>query len=148
MRRLNVWLALAVAVCAVSFWFGRGAFNSGSRPDRVGQLPGTWDAQGQQAVQLVVLNGTHQTGLARQFGLLLGQRGLAPTGYGNAPPQDHERSFLVNRKLDRGLARSLSGLLGGIPVIQEFDSRGIEEAVLVLGADHQQLRSALQGDAE
>ncbi len=145
-RSLNFWLLGVVAVCGVSFWIGRGAplpgrQEGGASGDRVvGQVAADWPT----GVQLVVLNGTDVGGLARNFGLLLGRSGLAPIRYGNAPPQDYGRSFLVNRRLSGARTSTLRDFLGGIQVLQEYDDRSTEDAVLVLGADHDRLRSALE----
>lgn len=146
MRRvLNILLVVAVAVAGVSLWLGRGHSlpGLGDRPvaPRSKALPGGGIAAG--SIQLVVLNGTRVTGLARDFGLFLGRAHLAPVGYGNAEPQDYRHSFLVNRRLDPARAEAVAELLGGIPVLREFDSRGTEDVALVLGADHERLRSLL-----
>ncbi len=144
-RTLNLWLLAVVMVCGVSLWIGRGAplpRLHGQTPDQgVAALPAPADGTG--GVQLVVLNGTGVQGLARDFGLLLGHCGLAPVRYGNAAPQDYARSFLVNRRLDRDRAEALGDFLGGVDVLEEYDGRGTEDLVLVLGADHARLRSAL-----
>ena len=58
---------------------------------------------------------------------------------GNAPHNDHARSLLVNRRLDSKTAAALAGRLGGLPVLREADSRTTEDAVLVLGQDHEHL---------
>ncbi len=144
-RSLNFWLLGVLVVCGVSFWIGRGT----PLPGRQRKGPAAGRVGGQEAaelpagLQLVVLNGTDVGGLARNFGLLLGRGGLAPVRYGNAAPQDYQSSFLVNRRLSAAQVSSLRDFLGGIQVLQEYDGRSTEDAVLVLGADHDRLRSAL-----
>jgi hypothetical protein len=53
------------------------------------------------------------------------------------------RSLLVNRRLSDRQADELARRLGGIRVIREWDGRVGEDAVLVLGADHELLKSSL-----
>jgi len=144
-RSLNIGLLIVLTVCGLSLWVGRGA----PWPWRKDQGAPVQTAQ--EAVpkglapglQVVVLNGTHVPGLARDFGLLLGRCGLAPVGYGNAAPQDYSRSFLVNRRLPPAKVTGLRNFLGGLPVLQEFDGRGTEDAVLVLGADQALLKAGI-----
>jgi len=144
-RGLNILLLVAVAVAGISLWLGRGHSlpGFGDRPVAPSGkvVPGGGIAAG--SIQLVVLNGTRVTGLARDFGLLLGRAHLAPVGYGNAEPQEFRHCFLVNRRLEPARAEAVAELLGGIPVLREFDSRGTEDMALVLGADHDRLRSLL-----
>ncbi len=145
-RHLNIWLLVLVLVCGVSLWIGRGA-------------PRPWHAEAPNAdvlalaekplgatlgIQVVVLNGTHVGGLARDMGMMLGRCGLVPVGFGNAPSQSYEHCFIVNRRLADQQLTGLMDLLGGLPVLKEFDGRGPEDVVLVLGADHDQLLAGLK----
>ena len=136
--RVNIWLLLAVALCAVSLW-------AGWRPDRdeadesmVDDQPGT--------AHLLVLNGTDRPGLAREISLLLGPAGCVVEGVGNAPGNDWPRCLLVNRRMAPARAARLAERLGGVTVVREWDDRATEDAVLVLGADWNGVRRALAGE--
>lgn len=148
---LNLWLLVVVVVCALSFWFGRGLvwperFGEDSerpaltRPAAAGRFT---RAEDPESVHLVVLNGTPQAGLAREFGLLLGRAGCVAEQLGNAPHDHFEHSLLINRRLPEGRAGELAAELGGLQVLQEFDGRSAADAVLVLGRDAGQLREYL-----
>ncbi len=136
-----------VLVCGVSWWIGHGSVLKGRTTESaLDSHSPNWDPDASLAgIQLVVLNGTHVRGLARDCGMLLGRLGLAPVDFGNAQPQDYSRCFLVNRRLVAGQLAYLQQLLGGVPILREFDSRGTEDVVLVLGADHEQLLTNLKG---
>ena len=96
-------------------------------------------------IHLVVLNGTSEFGLARGVGLLLGRVGCVAERVGNAPHRNFVRTFLVNRRLSDRQAADLARRLGGIRVIREWDGRGGEDAILILGADCAHLTSFLAG---
>lgn len=146
--RLNFWLLLLAAVCALSLWFGKDLVLKGEgRSTKESAVPEeavdfAMD-EAEKSVHLRVLNGTEVSGLARQISLLLGRAGCVAENVGNAPRRDFEKSFLVNRRLSDERARNLAQRFGGIRVIREWDSRAAEDAVLVLGADHEQLKSSL-----
>lgn len=146
-RPLNLWLLVVVAVCGISLLFGRGMLTvKGPAAGPAGQAEtAPWPEAGERGLRVQVLNGTQVPGLARDFGLLLGRAGLAPVGFGNAPPQQYASTFVVNRRLDDGVARRLAEMLGGVPVIREFDGRALEDALIVLGADHAEVKLALAG---
>ena len=145
--RLNTWLLIVVAVCALSLWFGKdlvrtkagGTPVTGAGTDSPREFEGT-------PIHLVVLNGTGKSGLARDVSLLLGRTGCVTERIGNAPDYELEQSFLVSRRLTRRQATDLALRLGGIRVIREWDSREGEDAVLVLGADCDVLISSLSGE--
>ncbi len=146
-RTLNLWLLVVAVVCGVSLLFGRGMIPGRSpAPGPAGTVePAPWPEVGGRGLQILVLNGTRVPGLARDLGLVLGRAGLAPVGFGNAPPQDYASTFVVNRRLEEGVARRLADLLGGVPVILEYDGRSLEDALIVLGADHAEVKLALAG---
>ncbi len=147
-RRLNLWFLLLAVVCGLSYWFGRG---HGRQAEAVATTPAVSPVPetavsrvpDEQPVHLLVLNGTARKNLAGEFRLLLGRAGLVAEDVGNAPRADFDRSLLVNRRLAAGQARDLAARLGGVPVVREWDGRGTEDAVLVLGADHAELRRRL-----
>ncbi len=146
-RAVTAILVLAVAVAAGSMIMEKGLPGCAGPAPEPGGAAHTPDPAAVAGLQLVVLNGTHVPGLARDMGMLLARAHLAPVRYGNAAPQDYATSFLVNRRLTDTQAAAVSRLLGGIPVLREFDGRGAEDAVLVLGADHEQLRGFLAAHA-
>jgi hypothetical protein len=147
--RLNVWLLVLVAVCGVSYWFGKDLVlptgSSDSQDKRAVQPADQYELPDDEtAIHLVVLNGTEKSGLARDVSLLLGRAGCVAESVGNAPHRFYPESFLVNRRLTERRAEDLASLLGGVPVLREMDGRGTEDAVLVLGNDWGQLTSVLE----
>ncbi len=149
--RLNTWLLILVAICGLSLWFGKDLVRTGkgsageerpsARPEATFAMPAE-----EKPIHLVVLNGTSELGLAREVGLLLGRAGCVAESVGNAPHRDFARSLLVNRRLSDRQAVDLARRLGGIRVIREWDGRGGEDAVLVLGRDFAHLISCLAGE--
>ncbi|MEN8005634.1 MAG: LytR C-terminal domain-containing protein [Candidatus Krumholzibacteriota bacterium] len=148
--RLNSWLLLLVAVCAVSLWLGKDLVPDGNGDQGQDDTPtvaaASYSMSPREApIHLSVLNGTGKAGLARRFSLLLGRTGCVAESVGNAPHRRFDQSLLVNRKLSDDKAAGLARLLGGIRVIREWDGRGSEDAVLVLGGDFAALEAALDG---
>ncbi len=147
-RSANLWLLLIVAVCGLSFWFGRG-LKAGAPghelPAAVATTESPETGVAEEPVHVVVLNGTGQAGLARDVGLLLGRSGYVVEKVGNAPGGPYELSFLVNRRLPAARARTLAAGWGGLPVLREFDARTAADVVLVLGQDGDRLRARLSG---
>jgi len=155
MKRTFYLLALLI-VCAVSFWIGREVQpepekNDSTLPDRLvvsreetlpasSRLPAGDDSA---PVHLVVLNGTTQTGLAREIGLALTLVGCVTERIGNAPHTQFTQSLLINRKLTPLVARDLASRLGGVQILEEKDHRTTEDAVLVLGTDFSRICEAL-----
>lgn len=146
-RPLNFWLFVVVAICGASIWFGKGATLPSFSPGPGGEAPPISSGFSNDAIlssiHLLILNGTEEKGLARDFSLIVSRIGCVAQGTGNAPQKPWEKSILVNRRLSNERARCLADKLGGIPVIREFDGRVTEDAVLVLGADHSQMRNNL-----
>lgn len=141
--RLNVWLLLIAVVCAASWWFGRDLLQPAPAELEPVAQSRVKESPTSEAVHLEVLNGTARAGLARDFGLLLGQAGCVVERVGNAPHDHFQQTVLVNRQLSAGRARALAAELGGVAVVQEFDRRTAADAVLVLGRDADQVRQAL-----
>lgn len=147
--RLNFWLLVLVAICGASYWFGKDLVLPSGTPDREAPPPAPvadkYELPAEEtAIHLVVLNGTDQTGLARDVSLLLGRAGCVAENVGNAPHRGYEESFIVNRRLSDGRAEDLASLLGGVRVLREMDGRSTEDAVLVVGRDWENLTSALE----
>ncbi|MBU8871905.1 MAG: LytR C-terminal domain-containing protein [Gemmatimonadales bacterium] len=145
-RRLNLWLLLVVILCAVSLWVGLGDPGSFRQESSISKPAAGLDklaGSDNPAVHLLILNGTDRSGLAREVGLLVSRAGCVAQDIGNAPAGDHPVSFLINRRLEPGRAAELAVRLGGIPVLLEWDGRGTEDAVLLLGEDHQEVLSSL-----
>lgn len=147
--RLNVWLLVLVAICGVSYWFGKDLVFPSGTPDRQESRPVQVADQyelpdEETAIHLVVLNGTDRAGLARDISLLLGRAGCVAENVGNAPHRGYKKSFLVNRGLSDDRAEDLASLLGGVRILRERDGRGTEDAVLVVGEDWGKMTSALE----
>jgi len=145
---LNIWLLVVVVICGLSYWFGQDLIRPGDHSPEpsasaAAELPIS-AAELVEPVHVLVLNGTDEGGLAREFGLLLGRAGCVAEKVGNAPHGNYERSFLVNRQLSSARAERLAAALGGLPILREFDGRSAADAVLVLGKDADRLREHLQ----
>jgi hypothetical protein len=144
-RTLNLFLLVLVLACGVSIWWAKGQ-----------PLPSWWDSGEVRrdapsleesdpqlpAAQLRVLNATEIPGLAAEVALRIPGLGCVVQGVGNAAAWPGSPSLLINRRLPRGQALELAERLGGIPVIREWDGRGAEDAVLVLGDDHDRILKA------
>ncbi len=147
-RPLNLWLLLAVLVCAASIWAGRGAelpflknVSQETAPTEV--TKGFVEDPDMEPVHLSVLNGTARQGLAREVGLLVARAGCVAEHVGNAAESNSPESLLVNRRLSRARAEDLAARLGGVELLTEWDERCTEDAVLVLGQDSQKVLEAL-----
>ena len=145
-RQANLWLLLMVIVCSVSFWVGRGAripflesFSGTETSDEI-EFRGKPDSP---PIHLLILNGTDRSGLAREVSRLVSRAGCVAENVGNAPPGRHPVSLLINRRLDLDRARDLAERLGGLTLLMEWDERGTEDAVLLLGEDHSGVLAAL-----
>jgi hypothetical protein len=137
-RLRNGLLLLLLAVCAVSFWLGRREQTAPASADA--PAAGAMAPQAPPlSIHLVVLNGTGESGLARRISRDLPSLGCVVVAIGDAPHDSFAHSLLVNRRLASGRTQRLAAALRGIPVIQEWDPRCPEDAVLVLGRDHQRL---------
>lgn len=148
--RVNTWLLLFLVVCAVSLWLGKDLVPERSESAQEvdtpsAPVPDYALSKVDAPVHLAVLNGTNEAGLARKISLLLGRAGCVAESVGNAPDRRFARSLLINRKLSDDKAADLARRLGGIPVIREWDGRGSEDAVLVLGGDFAGLEAGLEG---
>jgi hypothetical protein len=148
--KLNLWLLAIGAVFLASWYFGRGEapgfLNRADEPaiEETTEDPG-WVEDPAEApmVHLKVLNGTETPGLARDFSLLLGRAGCVAESVGNAPHTGFELTMLVNRRLDPARARALARKLGNVTLVEEWDDRAGEDAILVLGADHKRVSTRL-----
>ena len=143
-RPLNLWLIGLLAICLISLWLGGRSLRREEAPpvEPVDAVEGLVQAE-PRAVQLLVLNGTTESGLARDYGALLPRLGCVTAGIGNAPSIGWPRSVLVNRRLTPDQAAELARELGGLPIIREWDRRTTEDAVLVLGDDHARIAEAI-----
>ncbi len=103
------------------------------------------DAIPDDVIHVAVLNGTKVKNLAGDFSLLLDRVGCVADRIDNAPHDRYARSLLINRRLDDDRAAALAARLGGPPLIREYDTDAVEDVVLVIGADHVQLREILRG---
>lgn len=148
MRRWrNPLLLVAVVVCVGSYWLAQDERDSTD----VEPQPGTEDLTSSQpaalgrSVRISVLNGTDVTGLARRMSQLLTRAGYLVVEVADAPHDTFATSLLVNRRLDRGRLADLVMRLASPTVVQEWDERCSEDAVLVLGRDHHRVFTSLRG---
>lgn len=142
MRSLNFWLFILLAICGVSFLSAAGYLPDLERDETREPTP----EKSLESIQLKVLNGVGITGLARDFSLLLPGLGCLVQGVGDAEG-DWPESMLVNRRLSLATARNLASRLGNVALIQQWDERCSEDAVLVLGADHEAILQTLKDGA-
>jgi len=143
-RPLNMLLLLLVIACGVSLWLAAGRPLPGIT--RTGSGAGVQPVAGTQAapVHLRILNSTDKTGLAGEIALLLPRLGCVVEGVGNASGWPGSPTVLINRRLKTEQAAGMARLLGGIPVLREWDGRTTEDAVLVLGSDFEKIRATLK----
>jgi hypothetical protein len=147
---LRVILLLLVLVCigSVGVWVvhGDGAVSGlvGAPEARRAATPETAGEATSDVVHLLVLNGTAVKNLAGDFSQLVGRAGCVANRVDNAPHDHYARSLLINRRLDDERAQAVAARLGGPRVIREHDGAAVEDAVLVLGADHDRLREVLR----
>lgn len=146
-RTLNLLLILLVLVCGVSLWLAQGRplpeFLSGIEKRPVPGVPADLESH-VLSVHLRILNGTEEPGLAGEVALLVTRLGCVVEGIGNADHWSGTESVLINRRLPNAEANSLAIQLGGLPVLREWDGRTTEDAVLILGNDHQEISVALR----
>jgi hypothetical protein len=144
-RLRNLLLLVLLAVCAASFWLARqpAAERAASRLAH-GPAPAPVVLERpERSVHLAVLNGTREPGLARRLSRDLAYLGCVVVAIDDAPHDSFATSLLVNRRLPAAQVQWLAAALAGVPVVQEWDPRAQEDAVLVLGADHQRLLRGL-----
>lgn len=142
MSRVRNLLLLAVLVaCAVSFWWVRRDPTSTPtlrRPSR--PVPTETGAPPPlRSVHVAVLNGTSEAGLARRFSRRLSELGCVVVSVADAPHDTFATTLLINRRLNATEVGQLATRLGRPRVLDEWDGRGREDAVLVLGSDHARL---------
>lgn len=147
-RARTFWLVSIVVLCGVSLWLGRRPTSApdGTVSARQARTDAAFwaNASERDPVHLVVLNGSGIGGLAREVSLELAVAGCVVERVANAPHDHFARTLLINRTLAGKHARAVAALLGGVPVLREWNGRGTEDAVLVLGGDHAEIRTALR----
>lgn len=140
-RVRNLLLFLLLAVCAASFWWvRRDSATEAAAPATARPVVAASPEVSRHSVHVAVLNGTGEAGLARRFSRRMSEQGCVVVAMADAPHDTFSRSLLVNRRLDSDQAKQLARRLGGLPVVMEWDPRCREDAVVVLGHDHEQLR--------
>lgn len=146
-RTLNLLLILLVLVCGVSLWLAQGRplpeFMGRTGNESASDTPVSLESRA-LSVHLRILNGTEEPGLAGEVALLVTRLSCVVEGIGNAEQWPGTESVLINRRLPNAEASSLALQLGGIPVLREWDGRTTEDAVLILGNDHQEISAALR----
>ena len=145
LRSLNFWLFLVALVCGISFWVASGAPLPGGLKIQTPEIVPTenWtDSATEGPVHLRILNGTQISGLARQFSMLVADKGCVVEGVGNADGQ-WPHSVLINRRLPGDEAKKLAKQFGNLQVVRQWDARLTEDAVLILGDDAEELKKVL-----
>lgn len=139
-RFRNLLLLTLLLVCAGSFWWAR---RDPTPPDAASGTGPAVAVPVPEGLAVAVLNGTDVPGLARRASRLLARHGCVVVAVADAPHDTFARSLLVNRRLPDEAARLLASRCADPPLITEWDARRDEDAVLVLGRDHQRVLDAL-----
>ncbi len=142
----GVLLAVVLlCIASVGVWITHGRDGRAPAVTPSEPAPDRADPNDRDAViHLSVLNGTGVSGLAGEVSLRLDRAGCVADRVANAPHDGFARTLLINRRLDDDRAAALAERLGGVRLLREFDARATEDAVLVLGADHDRLDAALR----
>ncbi len=118
----GVWAAVVCLVIALSVavrWSGIGRRLKGEEPQ----------------IQVEVLNGTGESGLAMRTAVELRKAGIDVLIVGDAEHFRFERSIIVDRRGDRDLVSRLSRLTGCKRVVEQRQERPLVDATLVIGRD-------------
>jgi hypothetical protein len=140
-------LFVIVLICSVSIWYGISGECDIELPDwkfASQEKPVTDESEiMNKQIHIAILNGTSVSALASDVSLAIEYIGCVVDAIENAPHSNYKESILINRRLDSDLASELASMLGGIPVICEYDGRTVEDVVLVLGADYQKVTDSI-----
>ncbi len=95
-----------------SIWFGRGVelptLKRSPKTKITAPENDFRNLDNQPSIFLLILNGTNEKGLARDFSLIVSRIGCVPQGTGNAPAKPWAKSILVNRRLSSKQAKHLA----------------------------------------
>ncbi len=86
-------------------------------------------------IQIEVLNGTGESGLAMRTAVELRKAGVDVLIVGDAEHFHFERSIIVDRRGDRDIVSRLSMLTGCRNVIEQKQERPLVDATFVIGGD-------------
>jgi len=86
-------------------------------------------------IQIEVLNGTGESGVAMKTALEFRKAGIDVLIVGDAEHFHFERSIIVDRRGDRGIASRLSRLTGCRTVVEQKQERPLVDATFVIGRD-------------
>lgn len=86
-------------------------------------------------IQLEVLNGTGQSGVAMRMAVELRNAGIDVLLVGDAEHFHFERSIIVDRRGDREIVSRLSRLTGCRTVVEQKQERPLVDATFVVGRD-------------
>lgn len=145
-RVRNLILFLLVVVCGASFWLARQGRPEAGEVGDGARLPTPSEPEPTlllETVHLAVLNGTGEAGLARMVSRLVPAIGCVVVTVADAPHDSFATSLLVNRRLDDDRLQRLASDLARPVLLEEWDPRQDEDAVLVLGRDFERLIARL-----
>jgi hypothetical protein len=91
-------------------------------------------------LQIEVLNGTGESGLAMQTAAGLRRMGIDVLIVGDANSFDFEQSLLIDRKGNSEPVRRLSRLIGCRHVLQQVQEHPLVDATLIVGEDSGDLK--------
>jgi hypothetical protein len=94
----------------------------------------------EEPFQIEVLNGTGESGVAREVTMKLRRMGIDVLIEGNAQRFDYRETILVDRKGNPDLMKRLSRRLGVSRVITQIQERPRVDATLIVGWDRERLR--------
>lgn len=120
-RGLNVFLAAAVGICALSVVWAQ------LRPRATPPMP---------HLTVEILNGSGVDRLGARWAERLRGLGQDVLRVGDADRGDHSRTLLIDRRGRQRLSARLARELGGVPLLLEALEGSDVELTLILGADH------------
>ena len=94
----------------------------------------------EESFQVEVLNGTGESGVAREVTLKLRKMGIDVLIEGNADRFDYKESVLIDRKGNPELMKRLARRLGVRTVVAQVQERPRVDVTLVVGWDKERLR--------
>jgi hypothetical protein len=112
-------LCLVIALSIAVRWFGLGRRSRGDAPQ----------------IQIEVLNGTGESGLAMRTAVEFRRAGVDVLIVGDAEHFHFERSIIVDRRGDRDIVSRLSRLTGCRNVVEQRQERPLVDATFVIGSD-------------
>lgn len=93
-------------------------------------------------IQLEILNGTSQSGVASIFTDFLRKQGFDVVDYGNYQSTDEPKTLIIDRSGNSSKCKKIAGILGisEKQIIQQLNSTLYVDATVVIGKDFKELK--------